>query len=43
MLAGLRNSGRRSLEIAVAGPDNAAEAEAVLRGELEKLIMIKGE
>jgi exosortase len=39
VLAGLRNPGQRSLEIAVAGPDNAAEAEAALRGELQKLII----
>ena len=38
VLAGLRNPGQRSLEIAVAGPDSAAAAEAALRYELEKLI-----
>jgi exosortase len=38
-LAGLRNPGQRSLEIAVTGPDNADEAEAALRGELNKLIV----
>jgi exosortase/archaeosortase family protein len=38
VLAGLRNPGQRSIEIAVSGPDNAAEAEAVLRAELERLI-----
>jgi hypothetical protein len=38
VLAGLRNPGQRSIEIAVSGPDNAAEAEADLRAELEKLI-----
>jgi exosortase len=43
VLAGLRNPGQRSLEVAVAGPDNAAKAEAALRGELEKLIVLKGE
>ena len=41
VLAGLRNPGQRSLEIAVAGPDNATEAEVALRTELEKLIMSK--
>ncbi len=41
VLAGLRNPGQRSLEIAVSGPDNAAEAGAALRAELEKLIMSK--
>jgi exosortase/archaeosortase family protein len=40
VLAGLRNPGQRSLEIAVAGPDNAAEAEAVLRVELGKLMTV---
>jgi hypothetical protein len=38
VLAGLRNPGQRSIEIAVSGPDNAAAAEADLRAELEKLI-----
>ena len=38
VLAGLRNPGQRSLEIAVSGPANTAEAEAALRAELEKLI-----
>jgi hypothetical protein len=37
VLAGLRNPGQRSLEIAVSGP--ASAAEAVLRAELEKLII----
>jgi exosortase/archaeosortase family protein len=41
VLAGLRNPGQRSLEIAVAGPDNADEAGAALRAELEKLIVSK--
>jgi exosortase len=41
VLAGLRNPGQRSLEIAVSGPATAAEAEAAVRGELEKLIEIK--
>ena len=41
VLAALRNPGQRSLEIAVAGPDNAAEAGAAVRAELEKLIKQK--
>ena len=41
VLAGLRNPGQRSLEIAVAGPADAAEAEADVRGELQKLITSK--
>lgn len=41
VMAGLRNPGQRSLEIAVAGPNNAAEAEAALRAELAKLIVSK--
>lgn len=41
VLAGLRNPGQRSLEIAVSGPDNAAAAEAALRAELGKLIRSK--
>ena len=41
VLAGLRNPGQRSLEIAVSGPETAAEAEAALRAELNKLIASK--
>ena len=41
VLAGLRNPGQRSLEIAIAGLDNPAEAEAALRAELERLITSK--
>ena len=41
VLAGLRNPGQRSLEIAVSGPATAAEAEAALRAELQKLITSK--
>jgi hypothetical protein len=41
VLAGLRNPGQRSLEIAVAGPDNTAEAETALRAELGKIIVAK--
>ena len=40
VLAGLRNPGQRSLEIAVVGPDTAAAAEAALRAELEKLVTV---
>jgi exosortase/archaeosortase family protein len=41
VLAGQRNPGQRSLEIAVTGPDNAAEAEAAVHAELERLITSK--
>jgi exosortase/archaeosortase family protein len=41
VMAGLRNPGQRSLEIAVTGPDNAAEAEAAVRKELQNLITTK--
>ena len=41
VLAGLRNPGQRSLEIALDGPDNAAEAEAAVRAELQKLVAVK--
>jgi len=41
VLAGLRNPGQRSLEIALVGPDNSAEAEAALRNELRKLVVIQ--
>ena len=40
VLAGLRNPGQRSLEIGVAGPATAAEAEAALRKELEMRIRV---
>ena len=40
VLAGRRNAGQRSLEIAVRGIANASAAETALRGELEKLIAI---
>lgn len=39
VLAGLRNPGQRSLEISVAGPTSAADAEAAVRVELKKLIV----
>ena len=38
VLAGLRNPGQRSIEIAVTGPDTAAEAGAAVRAELQKLV-----
>jgi exosortase/archaeosortase family protein len=41
VLAGLRNPGQRSLEIAVAGPASAAEAETAVRAELQTLIKSK--
>jgi hypothetical protein len=41
VLAGQRNPGQRSLEIAVSGPDRADEAEAAVRAELERLITAK--
>jgi hypothetical protein len=40
VLAGVPNPGQRSIEIAMTGPDAAAEAEAVLRAELRKLITL---
>jgi len=40
VLAGLRNPGQRSLEIAVAGPASAAGAEAAVRTELEKILTV---
>ncbi|HEY5040682.1 MAG TPA: exosortase/archaeosortase family protein [Verrucomicrobiae bacterium] len=39
VLAGQRNPGQRSLEIAVTGPASAAAAEADVRAELEKLVV----
>jgi hypothetical protein len=39
VLAGLRNPGERSLEIAVSGADDAPDAEAAVKQELEKLIV----
>jgi len=38
VLAGRRNSGQRSLEVAVAGFNTSAQAEAALQRELEKLV-----
>ena len=39
VLAGLRNSGQRSLEIAVGGVNlNAAQAEAAFQNQLQKII-----
>jgi len=39
VLAGLRNPGERSLEIAVTGVDDAPSAEAAVKSELGKLIL----
>jgi hypothetical protein len=41
VLAGLRNPGQRSLEIAVSGMTDAADAEDALRGQLQKLVFVK--
>ena len=41
VLAGLRNPGQRPLEIAVTGPDTAADAGAGLRSELQKMVAVK--
>ena len=38
VLAGLRNSGQRSLEIAVGGNLDAAQAEAAFQNQLQKII-----
>jgi hypothetical protein len=38
VLAGLRNSGQRSLEIVVDGADSAGEAESAMRAELGKIV-----
>ena len=38
VLAGLRNSGQRSLEIAVGGHLDAAQAEAAFQNQLQKII-----
>ncbi len=43
VLAGLRNPGQRSLEIAVAGADDFNAAETAVRAELVKLIVVKPE
>jgi hypothetical protein len=40
VLAGLRNPGQRSLEIAVAGPTSAETAEVALNKELQKLVVL---
>jgi hypothetical protein len=40
VLAGLRNPGQRSLEIAVTGPASAAGAKAAVRAELEKILTV---
>jgi hypothetical protein len=41
VLAGRRNSGQRSLEVAIWGIDDHQEAEAALARELGKLIQIE--
>jgi exosortase len=41
VLAGLRNPGQRSLEIAVTGPASAAEAEAAVREELRTIVVVQ--
>jgi len=41
VLAGLRNPGQRSLEIAVTGVADAADAEDALREQLKKLVVVK--
>jgi exosortase len=41
VLAGLRNPGQRSLEIAVTGVADAGAAENALRAELEKILTVK--
>jgi exosortase len=43
VLAGLRNSGQRSIEIAVAGVSNTAEAESAVRAELGKILVVTTE
>jgi exosortase len=40
VLAGLRASGQRSLEIAVGGVNNAGEAESAVRAELGKILVV---
>jgi hypothetical protein len=40
VLAGRRNSGQRSLEVAIWGMADQQEADAALAGELEKLIKV---
>jgi hypothetical protein len=41
VLTGRRNPGQRSLENAVAGPENPEAARTALRGDLNKLIVPK--
>jgi hypothetical protein len=41
VLAGLRNPGQRSLEIAVSGVADTADAENALREQLQKLVVVK--
>ncbi len=40
VLAGLRNAGQRSLEIAVGGVNSAGEAESAVRAELGKILIV---
>ena len=40
VLAGIRNPGYRSLEIAVGGVTSAGEAESAMRAELEKILVV---
>lgn len=41
VLAGIRNSGQRSIELAVAGIADESQAEAALKSQLEKLIKVE--
>ena len=43
VLAGLRNSGQRSIEIALTGVSNASEAESAVRAELGKILVVTTE
>jgi len=40
VLTGMRNTGNRSLELAVGGVNNAGEAESAVRAELEKILVV---
>ena len=40
VLTGMRNTGQRSLEIAVGGVSSAGEAESAMRAELEKILVV---
>ena len=39
-LTGMRNTGQRSLELAVSGVNSAGEAESAVRAELEKILIV---